>query len=307
MAPTSVFLSSGSPTGGCPSAASACEDLLVHRLLDEEPRAGAAHVTLVEVDPVDDPLDRLIERRASKMTLAALPPSSSVSFFPLPATARMISLPTSVDPVKAILSTSSCSRPAPARPSPVTMLTTPAGSSAWRSTSQKRSAVSGVVSAGLRTTVFPRRAGAIFQESMRSGKFQGMICPATPSGRGRGSGRRTRACRPSPRSRRSAPPRGRSTSRDSRIGLPPSSDSSTANSRERSCRMRAIGRGTWRARWGRARTSRSRTRHAPSARRGRRPRPRVRDLGERLLVARSDARRVLAGAGSTHSPPMKSP
>jgi hypothetical protein len=35
------------------------------------------------------------------------------------------------------------------------MFTTPGGSSAWRRTSQKRSAVRGVVSAGLRTTVFP--------------------------------------------------------------------------------------------------------------------------------------------------------
>ena len=65
------------------------------------------------------------------------------------------------------------------------MFTTPGGSSACRRTSQKRSAVKGVDSAGFRTTVFPAAsAGAIFQESMRSGKFQGMICPATPSGLG---------------------------------------------------------------------------------------------------------------------------
>ena len=71
------------------------------------------------------------------------------------------------------------------RPSPVTMLTTPGGSSAWRRTSAKRSAESGVVSAGLRTTVFPAAsAGAIFQESISSGKFQGTIWPATPIGRG---------------------------------------------------------------------------------------------------------------------------
>ena len=45
---------------------------------------------------------------SSKMTFAALPPSSSVSFFPVPASSRWIALPTSVDPVNAILSTSSC-------------------------------------------------------------------------------------------------------------------------------------------------------------------------------------------------------
>ena len=72
---------------------------------------------------------------------AALPPSSSVSFLPVPASSRWIALPTSVEPVNAILSTSSClTSAAPARPSPVTMLTTPGGSSAWRQTSAKRSA-----------------------------------------------------------------------------------------------------------------------------------------------------------------------
>ena len=64
------------------------------------------------------------------------------------------------------------------------MLTTPGGSSAWRSTSQNSSAVSGVVSAGLSTTVLPAAsAGAIFQASISSGKFHGMIWPATPIGR----------------------------------------------------------------------------------------------------------------------------
>ena len=123
---------------------------------------------------------------SSKMTLAALPPSSSVSRLPVPATARWISFPTSVEPVKATLATPGCfTSSAPARPSPVTMLTTPAGSSAWRRTSQKSSAVRGVVSAGLRTTVFPvASAGATFQASMRSGKFHGITWPATPSGRG---------------------------------------------------------------------------------------------------------------------------
>ena len=43
-------------------------------------------------------------------------------------------------------------------------------------------AVKGVVSAGFRTTVFPHaKAGAIFHAAMRRGKFQGIICPATPN------------------------------------------------------------------------------------------------------------------------------
>ena len=65
----------------------------------------------------------------------------------------------------------------------MTTFTTPPGSSAWRSTSQKSSAESGVVSAGFRTTVFPQAiAGAIFHASISSGKFHGMIWPATPIG-----------------------------------------------------------------------------------------------------------------------------
>ena len=39
---------------------------------------------------------------------AALPPSSSVSFLPVPASSRWIALPTSVEPVNAILSTPAC-------------------------------------------------------------------------------------------------------------------------------------------------------------------------------------------------------
>src|SRR5439155_17816601 len=39
------------------------DDGLVDRFLYEQPRAGAAHVALVEVDPVDDSLDRLVECR----------------------------------------------------------------------------------------------------------------------------------------------------------------------------------------------------------------------------------------------------
>jgi hypothetical protein len=41
--------------------------------------------------------------------------------------------------------------------------------------------VSGVNSAGFSTTVLPAAiAGAIFQASISSGKFQGMIWPTTP-------------------------------------------------------------------------------------------------------------------------------
>jgi hypothetical protein len=102
-----------------------------------------------------------------------------------------MSRPTSVDPVKAILSTSGwATRASPVRPSPVTMFTTPGGSPDSSQSWAKRSAVSEVNSAGLSTTVFPiARAGAIFQASMRSGKFHGMIWPTTPTGSRPGSSR----------------------------------------------------------------------------------------------------------------------
>ena len=40
-----------------------CDERLIDRLLHEKSRASAAHVPLVEVDAVDDSLDRLVERR----------------------------------------------------------------------------------------------------------------------------------------------------------------------------------------------------------------------------------------------------
>jgi len=49
--------------------------------------------------------------------------------------------------------------------------------------SPSRNAERGVCSAGLRTTVQPvARAGPSFQAAISSGKFQGIICPTTPTG-----------------------------------------------------------------------------------------------------------------------------
>jgi hypothetical protein len=63
-------------------------------------------------------------------------------------------------------------------------LKTPAGRPASVHSSANSSAVSGVCSAGLKTTVLPQAsAGATFQASISSGKFQGTICPTTPSAR----------------------------------------------------------------------------------------------------------------------------
>ena len=65
----------------------------------------------------------------------------------------------------------------------MTTLRTPSGSPASRAIFSNAIAVSGVSSAGFSTTVLPAAsAGAIFQEAIASGKFQGTIRPTTPSG-----------------------------------------------------------------------------------------------------------------------------
>lgn len=82
--------------------------------------------------------------------LGDFPPSSRVSLLRLPAEAWMIRLPTAVEPVKKILSTSGCSGRADpaAEPSPVTMLRASGGKPASRMCSPILRAVSGVCSAG---------------------------------------------------------------------------------------------------------------------------------------------------------------
>ena len=95
-----------------------------------------------------------------------------------------MSLPTAVEPVKAILETFGCETiAAPVSPKPVTIFTTPGGIPEASIISANFNAVKEVVSAGLRTTVFPAAsAGAIFQAAMSKGKFHGIIWPATPRG-----------------------------------------------------------------------------------------------------------------------------
>ena len=60
----SVFLSSGLPTR---SVGMRSRNLRMtvreNAFLHEQPRAGAADVPLVEIDPGDDALDRLVDRR----------------------------------------------------------------------------------------------------------------------------------------------------------------------------------------------------------------------------------------------------
>ena len=68
-------------------------------------------------------------------------------------------------------------------PGSATTLTTPSGRPASSASRSNSSAVSGVSSAGLSTTVLPAAsAGASFHEAIASGKFHGTISPTTPSG-----------------------------------------------------------------------------------------------------------------------------
>ncbi len=158
MAPTSVFLSSGSPmrsveTRACSfSSSSSATDSCTSS------REPAQHTwPWLKKMPLTMPSTAWSSGASSNTTLAALPPSSRVSFLPDPASERWISLPTSVEPVNATLSTPGwLVSSAPTSPAPGRMLTTPGGRSACWMISASTSAVSGVVSAGLSTTVLPQ-------------------------------------------------------------------------------------------------------------------------------------------------------
>jgi hypothetical protein len=195
IAPTSVFLSIGSPTRrvstrdrSLASSSSAIDSWTSSR----EP-AQQTWPALKKM-PFTMPSTAWSRAASAKTMFAPLPPSSRVILRPVPARLCWMERPTAVEPVNATLS-----RPGwltsvePTSPAPGTTLTTPGGRSASAITSASTSSDSGVVSAGLITTVLPAaRAGAIFQAAISSGKFQGITWPATPSGRG--SAPRPRCC-----------------------------------------------------------------------------------------------------------------
>ena len=129
IAPMSVFLSSGSPTRSVPMRR--CRLAMTSSCIDSctSSREPAQQTwPWLKKMPWTMPSTAWSIGASSKTMLAALPPSSRVSFLRVPATARAIDLPTSVEPVNATLSTSACSTTArPVSPAPVTMLTTPGG------------------------------------------------------------------------------------------------------------------------------------------------------------------------------------
>ena len=130
IAPMSVFLSSGSPTRSVPiRRCRLAIDLVVRSFSCTSSREPAQQTwPWLKKMPCTMPSTAWSIGASSKTMFAALPPSSRVSFLRVPATARAIDRPTSVEPVNATLSTSGCSTTArPVSPAPVTMLTTPGG------------------------------------------------------------------------------------------------------------------------------------------------------------------------------------
>src|SRR6185369_1834743 len=94
-------------------------------------------------------------------------------------------MPTPLEPVKEIALTAGwlmISSPA-SDPEPSTRFKTPGGIPAASKSSVIRTAVAGVIEAGLKTTVLPATsAGEIFQTGIATGKFQGVTHATTPSG-----------------------------------------------------------------------------------------------------------------------------
>ena len=127
IAPTSVFLSSGSPTRSVAiRGAQQLHQLVGDRLLHQQPGARAAHMALVEEDPLDDALDGLVQRRVVVDDVGRLAAELQVSRLPVPASLRWICLPTSVEPVNATLATPGCpTTAAPTSPAPGSTLSTP--------------------------------------------------------------------------------------------------------------------------------------------------------------------------------------
>src|ERR671920_1485750 len=94
-------------------------------------------------------------------------------------------MPTPFEPVNEIALTAGwlmISSPA-SEPEPSTRFKTPGGMPAASKISVMRTAVAGVIDAGLKTTVLPAtKAGAIFQIGIATGKFHGVTQATTPSG-----------------------------------------------------------------------------------------------------------------------------
>ena len=121
---------------------------------------------------------------SGKMIDGLLPPSSRLTRFTRAAAPAWIARPVAFEPVNVIASTSGwATRAAPTvSPVPWTTLNTPGGIPASSASSAMRTAVMGVCSAGLRTTLLPAQSANVAIAAAAVGPFHGMIAPTTPSG-----------------------------------------------------------------------------------------------------------------------------
>src|SRR5580704_15329661 len=129
------------------------------------------------------PLTAASRSASSKTMKGALPPSSSDSFFTVPAHCSISSLPISVEPVKVSLRTIGFDVISPpiSLAAPVTQEKTPAGTPARSASSHSASAENGVCVAGFSTIVQPAaKAGPHLRVIIAAGKFHGVIAAQTP-------------------------------------------------------------------------------------------------------------------------------
>ena len=185
------------------------EQLVGDRLLHQQPRARAADVALVEEDAVDDALDRLVDRGVVEDDVGGLAAELEGDLLVAsPATLRAIALPTSVEPVKATLSTSGCSTSA-----------LPGVAGAGDDVDDARRQVGLLADLGEQQRGQRRGLGRLEHDGVAAGQRRGDLprqhqqrevprddLAGDAERRGCRS-RSTRACRPSRRSRRSAPRR----------------------------------------------------------------------------------------------------
>ena len=112
----------------------------------------------------------------------SLEPNSRINRLSPGAAAAMMCCPAVFEPVNAIMSTSPATSALPWSSSPWITCSTPSGRNSL-STLTYSSAISGVCSLGLSTTVLPATsAGITAQCGIRIGKFHGVIAAHTPNG-----------------------------------------------------------------------------------------------------------------------------
>ncbi len=134
--------------------------------------------------PIIAAADAASRSASGKMIDGLLPPSSRLTRFTRAAALPWIARPVAFEPVNVIASTSGCATSAAPTASPVpwTTLNTPAGIPASIASSATTTAVIGVCSAGLRTTLLPAQRANAPAAAAAVGPFHGWIAATTPIG-----------------------------------------------------------------------------------------------------------------------------